>query len=330
MSRGESVVRIEKVSKWYGEVLGLSGVTIDVPSGVVGLLGPNGAGKSTLMGIVSGLLAPSAGRVTVFGEDPRSCREVRARIGLCPEADAFLPGMGCLEFVSYLGRLSGLSASASRSRAREAMDRLGLAAFASQDPRTMSKGERQRVKLAQALVHEPRLLLLDEPLSGMDHLVRIEVMDLIRSLGQGGTTILVSSHVLSEVEAMTSEVIVLNAGHVLASGHIGDIRAMLDRFPHRIRIACRTPVPLAKALLDGPGVVGLELGGESIVVQTIAPERFYPFLNAAIAAIKPGVKGFFAEDHDLSSVFQYLVQGSPAMERSFGPHRRPASEGEER
>jgi ABC-2 type transport system ATP-binding protein len=308
LSAHDIAVHLDGVSKWYGEVLGVSGVRLNIPQGgVIGLLGPNGAGKSTLMGIMSGLLAPSAGSVRVFGRDPRTSRESRASIGLCPEGDAFFPGMNCVEFLTYLGRLAGMSVSASRTRSRDTLERLGLTAFGAREPRRMSKGERQRVKLAQALLHEPDLLLLDEPLSGMDPLVRIDVTDLIRSLGAEGATIVVSSHILSEVEAMTSTVIVVSAGKVIASGRVADIRAMLDRFPHRIRVTCRQPAPLAKELLDGPGVVGLELGEEGIVVRTTAPSEFYPFLNDAIARIRPGVDGFYAEDHDLASVFQYLV-----------------------
>lgn len=298
------------VSKWYGEVLGVSGVTLDLPAGgVIGLLGPNGAGKSTLMGIISGLLMPSAGTARVFGLDPRSSPEVRAHVGLCPEGDAFFPGMTCLEFMVYLGRLSGLSATVSRARSRDLLEALGLSEFVNREPRRMSKGERQRVKLAQALLHEPALLLLDEPLSGMDPLVRIDITARIRELGSRGVTAVVSSHILSEVEAMTSTVVVISAGKVVASGTVADIRAMLHRFPHMIRVTCSRPATLAKELLDGPGVVGLELGEEGIMVRTTEPLRFYAHLNDAIARIRPGVEGFHAEDQDLASVFKYLVPG---------------------
>lgn len=310
MSAPEVAVRLAGVSKWYGEVLGVSGVTLDLPAGgVVGLLGPNGAGKSTLMGVISGLLFPSAGTVQVFGLDPKASPATRARIGLCPEGDAFFPGMTCMEFLVYLGRLSGLGRSASRARSRDVLDALGLGEFATREPRRMSKGERQRVKLAQALIHEPDLLLLDEPLSGMDPLVRIDITARIRELGSRGVTVLVSSHILSEVEAMTSTVVVISAGKVVACGTVADIRAMLYRFPHKIRIACGRPAVLARELLDGPGVVGLELGEEGIMVRTTAPVEFYSHLNDAIARIRPGVEGFYAEDQDLASVFQYLVPG---------------------
>lgn len=308
MNAHEPAIRLENVSKWYGEVLGLSAVTVEVsPGGVVGLLGPNGAGKSTMIGLLGGLLTPSAGAVRVFGHDPRAHRPTRARIGLCPEGDAFFPGMDCTRFLSYLGRLAGLCGTDSELRARDVLTQLGLSEFAARSPARMSKGERQRVKLAQALLHEPDLLLLDEPLSGMDPLVRIEVTELIRSLGNAGVTVVVSSHVLSEVEAMTSRVIVVSAGKVVASGHVAEIRAMLDRFPHRIRVTCRRPIPLAKELLDGPGVVGLELSEDGIIVRTTAPAQFYGYLNDSIARVVPGVECFFAEDHDLASVFQYLV-----------------------
>jgi ABC-2 type transport system ATP-binding protein len=310
LSAPDVAVRLTGVSKWYGEVLGVSGVTLDIPrGGVFGLLGPNGAGKSTLMGVISGLLAPSAGSVMVFGRDPRFSREARAGIGLCPEGDAVFPGMNCIESLVYLGRLAGLSAAVSRARSRDVLDQLGLAGFAKRELRKMSKGERQRVKLAQALLHHPDLLLLDEPLSGMDPLVRIDVTTLIRDLGAGGTTVLVSSHILSEVEAMTSRVIVVSAGKVIASGQVAEIRAMLNRHPHKIKVSCDRPAALARDLLEGPGVVGMELGEGGIVVRTTDPGQFYGFLNDAIVRVRPGVEGFSAEDHDLASVFQYLVPG---------------------
>jgi ABC-2 type transport system ATP-binding protein len=207
-----------------------------------------------------------------------------------------------------MGRLSGLSSGVARQRAGELLDELGLSSFAYREPGKMSKGERQRVKLAQALLHDPDLLLLDEPLSGMDPLVRLEVTDMIRRLGSRGKTLLVSSHILSEVEAMTSNVVVVNVGRVIASGTVASIREMLYSYPHKIRIDCARATVLAKELLGAPGIVGMELGEEgTVMVKTTDPESFYPFLNELVARTKPGVRSFQAEDQDLASVFQYLV-----------------------
>jgi ABC-2 type transport system ATP-binding protein len=290
-------------------VLGLSGVDLEIPaSGVIGLLGPNGAGKSTMIGLISGLLNPSNGSVEVFGVPLPAPAHIRARVGLCPEGDPFFPRMTCREFLFYMGQLSGLTSATARRRTGELLDELGLSSFAHREPGKMSKGERQRVKLAQALIHEPDLLLLDEPLSGMDPLIRLEVTDMIRRLGGRGKTLLVSSHILSEVEAMTSTVVVVNVGRVIASGTVASIREMLYRFPHKIRIDCARAAPLAKELLDAPGIVGMELGEEgTVVVRTTEPDSFYPFLNELVARTKPGVRSFHAEDQDLASVFQYLV-----------------------
>ncbi|WP_448605385.1 ABC transporter ATP-binding protein, partial [Thermoflexus hugenholtzii] len=307
-SPGLPILEVSGVSMRYDDVVALEDISFTAEAGErIAIVGPNGAGKSTFMGLASGLLAPSTGAVSVFGENPRTSSATRARIGLCPEGDAFFPGMSCREFLAYLGQLSGLSVPESRRRAREVLAELGLAEFGSREPLRMSKGERQRAKLAQALLHRPDLLLLDEPLSGMDPLARIDVTQRICALGASGATVVVSSHILSEVEAMTSTIIVMNAGKVIASGRVAQIRAMLERFPHRIRIACARPALLAKELLDGPGVVGLELGDEGLVVRTTEPSAFYGYLNDAIARVRPGMQGFWAEDQDLASVFQYLV-----------------------
>lgn len=261
-----------------------------------------------MIGLISGLLNPSNGTVEVFGAPLPGPPHIRARIGLCPEGDPFFPRMNCRDFLVYMGQLSGLSSKHARRRTGELLEELGLSSFAYREPGRMSKGERQRVKLAQALMHDPDLLLLDEPLSGMDPLVRLEVTDMIRRLGGRGKTLLVSSHILSEVEAMTSTVVVVNVGKVIASGTVAAIRAMLYSYPHKIRIDCTRAAVLAKELLDAPGIVGMELGEEgTVVVRTKEPDSFYPFLNELVARMKPGVRSFQAEDQDLASVFQYLV-----------------------
>jgi len=312
LNAASSAVRLRGASKWYGEVLGLSGVDLEIPcGGVVGLLGPNGAGKSTMLGLISGLLNPSNGSVEIFGSPLPGPLKNKARLGFCPEGDPFFPRMNCLDFLVYMARLCGLGRREAHERASVLLEELGLGRFKNREPGKMSKGERQRIKLAQSLLHAPDLLLLDEPLSGMDPLVRLDVSEMIRRLGREGKTVLVSSHILSEVEAMTSSVIVVNAGKVVASGKVTEIRAMLYRFPHKMRIDCAKPTAMAKELLDAPGVVGMELGEEGIlVVRTKEPESFYPFLNELIVRIKPGLRSLVAEDQDLASVFQYLVPES--------------------
>jgi len=304
-----NAIVLSGTSKWYGEVLGLSGVNLELPSGgVYGLLGPNGAGKSTLMGIVTGLINPSAGTVHVFGLMPPGPPELRSRIGMCPEGDPFYPGMSARDFLIFMGCLAGLDHRTSRKRTGELLEELGIAALQHREPLKMSKGEKQRVKLAQSLLHDPDLLLLDEPLSGMDPLARWETTQLIRKLGREGRTLLVSSHILQEIEAMTDTVVVLNAGKMIASGTVHEIRAMLHKFPHRIRVSCDEPAKLARELLGAPGIVGMELTEEGqVVVRTTEPESFYKLLNSAIAELQPGVQSFFAEDQDLASVFRYLV-----------------------
>jgi ABC-2 type transport system ATP-binding protein len=230
------IASFEGAAKWYGQVIGLMDATVQIGHGVTGLLGPNGAGKSTFLKLLTGQLRPSQGRVRLLGVDPFAATSVHRRIGFLPEPDAFYDDLDGLAFVTLLTRLHGFGAREARARAERALERVGLLDVARRRVRGYSKGMRQRVKLAQAIAHDPDVLILDEPLTGMDPVWRRKIMELVRSLGAAGTSVIVSSHILHEVEGMAAEFILLYGGRVKAYGVREEIRAVLHQYPHRVRI----------------------------------------------------------------------------------------------
>ncbi|MGE3543408.1 MAG: ABC transporter ATP-binding protein, partial [Kofleriaceae bacterium] len=242
-----SIVVADNCSKWYGHVLGISDVSWKLGGGIVGLLGPNGAGKSTLMKLMAGLLRPSRGSLTVFGHSPFHDVGVRSRIGHAPEHEQTWDELTALELVSVMARLAGVPSKRATKAAQQALAEMGMTDAMRRRVRGFSKGMRQRTKLATAIAHDPDLLLLDEPLTGVDPIARVDIVDRIRKLAASGKTIVVSSHVLYEIEALTSEIVVIYRGQVLAEGNVYEIRKLFDRHPHRIRIECDRPRDVAAA-----------------------------------------------------------------------------------
>ena len=223
-----AIVTAEHVSKWYGQVIGLNDVNVSVPPGITGLLGPNGAGKSTFMKLITGQLAPNKGSVKVLGEPIWRNPRLYFQIGFCPEQDAFYDRMTGLEWVTALVRLNGLGEKEAVDAATRALTRVDLMEAANKKIGAYSKGMRQRVKLAQAIVHDPQLLILDEPLSGMDPLARRKSIRMIRDWARAGKSIIVSSHILHEIESMTANFLLINNGRFLASGDVHAIRDLID------------------------------------------------------------------------------------------------------
>src|SRR5262245_50880708 len=218
------IITADHVSKWYGQVIGLNDITLTVPKGITGLLGPNGAGKSTLMKVVTGQLKPSKGNVSVLGEPIWDNPALYQRIGFCPEQDAFYERMTGAEWVAALLELTGLTDEDAAAAARHALEQVELSAAADKKIGAYSKGMRQRVKLAQAIAHDPELLILDEPLSGMDPLARRKTIRMIKEWARAGKSVIVSSHVLHEIESMTSNILLVNQGRIVAEGDIHQIR----------------------------------------------------------------------------------------------------------
>jgi ABC-2 type transport system ATP-binding protein len=304
-----AVIDAQQVSKWYGQVIGLNDVTVAVPRGITGLLGPNGAGKSTFMKLVTGQLKPSKGRVTVFGEPIWGNPALFFRIGFCPEQDAFYDRMTGLEWVSALVRLNGLDDGSARTAASVALERVDLLDAANKKIGAYSKGMRQRVKLAQAIVHDPELLILDEPLGGMDPIARRKTIRLVKDWARAGKSILVSSHILHEVEAMTSNILLINNGRIIAEGNVHQIRDLIDEHPHTVHIRAADPRALARRFLADDDVLSLRFEEGAVVVQTAKPDAFYGRLTDLAASGELGtVDEVTSPDDNLQAVFQYLVK----------------------
>ncbi len=303
------VLECQSLTRWYGQVIGVSTVDCQVGPGVTGLLGLNGAGKSTLFKLMAGQLRPSLGRVLLLGHDLSHHRGLFRWIGFCPEPDALYESMTGREMLVYLLRLQGFDAPESERRAQLALDRTHLADAADRPVAGYSKGMRQKIKLAQALAHDPKVLFLDEPFNGMDPVSRYESMELIRALGREGKTVMVSSHILHEVEEMTSIILLIQNGQILAEGNIREIRDLVERHPHQVRIECEDARRLAVDLLPMEEVLGVKVEAPlRLVVETDRPRRFFGRLPHALLSSGVKVRGFQTLDDDLKSLFEYLVE----------------------
>jgi len=303
------IIATEHLSKWYGQVSGLNDVTVTVPPGITGLLGPNGAGKSTFMKLVTGQLKPSKGVVRVLGETIWGRSSLYHRIGFCPEQDAFYERMTGLAWVTALVRLNGMDGAAAEAAARNALEAVDLMDAAHKKIGAYSKGMRQRVKMAQAIAHDPELLILDEPLSGMDPIMRRRTIRLIKDWARAGKSIVVSSHVLHEVESMTSNILLINNGRILAEGNVHQIRELIDEHPHTVSIRAADPRALARALIGEDGMISLRFEAPGLVVQTARPDAFYARLTDMAASGEGGdIDEVTSPDDNLQAVFKYLVK----------------------
>jgi ABC-2 type transport system ATP-binding protein len=301
------MIEVEHASKWFGELVAVSDVTFDVGPGVTALLGPNGAGKSTVLRMLCGLTPPSQGSVRVLGRDPRRDLELTRSIGLVPQQEALFENFSAFEFVQLAAVLLRLDDPA--DAARRALDIVELSSDEKRPLSGFSKGMRQRVKVAQGLVADPDVVVLDEPLTGLDPRQRLHLIALFQRLGAQGKCVLVSSHVLDEVERFGSRVLVMAQGRLAAEGDFRAIRELMDDRPLRIRIRCDDPRTLAAGLLGTDGVVGIQLDGDAIVVDT----RDAALLRRSIAVVARDrylrLQEVTPLDDDLESVFRYLVEG---------------------
>ena len=306
---GTPILTATNVSKWYGQVIGLNDVTVSVPPGITGLLGPNGAGKSTFMKLITGQLAPSKGSISVLGEPIWRNPHLYFQIGFCPEQDAFYERMTGLEWVTALVRLNGLSEKAANEAATRALTTVDLMDAANKKIGAYSKGMRQRVKLAQAIVHDPQLLILDEPLSGMDPLARRKTIRMIRDWARAGRSVIVSSHILHEIESMTANILLINNGRILAEGDVHHIRDLIDEHPHTVFVRADDPRGLARDFIDRIDVRSLRFEPGAVVVETGKPDAFYTRVTELAASGEYGtIDEVTSPDDNLAAVFQYLVK----------------------
>jgi ABC-2 type transport system ATP-binding protein len=304
-----AVIQATQLSKWYGQVSGLNDVTAAIPAGITGLLGPNGAGKSTFMKLITGQIKPSKGSVRVFGEPIWGNPNLYRRIGFCPEQDAFYDRMTGLEWVTALVRLNGLNDDEARAAAARALEKVELMEAANKKIGAYSKGMRQRVKLAQALVHDPELLILDEPLTGMDPLMRRKTVRFIKDWARSGKHIVVSSHILHEIEAMTSNILLINNGRILAEGNVHAIRELIDTHPHTVFVRGADPRALARKFLAEDDVLSLRFEPGAVIVETSKPDSFYARLTHLATTGEAGaVDEVTSPDDNLQAVFRYLVK----------------------
>jgi ABC-2 type transport system ATP-binding protein len=290
-------------------VIGLNDVSVSVPPGVTGLLGPNGAGKSTFMKLVTGQLRPSKGSIRVLGEPIWRNPILYFKIGFCPEQDAFYDRMTGLEWVTALVRLDGVSDEEAGRRARRALETVDLLDAADKKIGAYSKGMRQRVKMAQALAHDPDLLVLDEPLAGMDPIGRRKTIRLIKEFGRAGRSVIVSSHILHEIESMTANILLINQGRIVAEGNVHQIRDLIDDHPHTVYIKADQTRELAREFLAQHDVLSLKFEEGAVVVQTAKPDVFYAHLTDLAASGELGsIHEVTSPDDNLHAVFQYLVK----------------------
>jgi ABC-2 type transport system ATP-binding protein len=304
-----AIVSMDHVSKWYGQVIGLNDVTLSVPGGVTGLLGPNGAGKSTLLKLITGQLKPNKGSIRVLGEPVWGNPGIYLRLGLCPEQDAFYDRMTGLEWLVALMRLHGYGERDARETAFAALEQVDLKDAANKRIGAYSKGMRQRVKLAQAIAHDPEILVLDEPLSGMDPLARRKTIRLLRNWAVRGKNVIVSSHILHEVEALTSNILLMHNGRVLAEGNVHQIRDLIDEHPHTVYVRSAHPRELARQLVGQDDVLSVRFENGGVFVQTAKPDAFYSRLTSMAASGNSSeISEVTSPDDNLQAVFQYLVR----------------------
>jgi ABC-2 type transport system ATP-binding protein len=300
-------ISVDAVSKWFGSVVAVNDVSFEVQPGITGLLGPNGAGKTTLLRLICGLAAPSQGTVTVLGCDPRGSRDVHRRIGVMSEHESTYDILTGRQLVELSARLRG--AHDRPSAVDSAIGRTGMEGAADRGVRTYSRGMKQRIKLAATLVHDPELLILDEPLTGADPRYRVEFQELLRRQADEGRTIVVSSHILEEVEALADRVLLVVNGKLAAEGDHHAIRAALDERPYHVRVVCGAPRALAAALVGLDTVDSVQVGDDGEVVllsrNVAAVQRSLPELASRLSIRLLRVEPL---DDSLESVFEYLVE----------------------
>jgi ABC-2 type transport system ATP-binding protein len=303
------VIQVQNLSRWYGNVLGLSDVTLEIDAGITGLLGPNGAGKSTFLKLITGQIKPNIGSVAVSGQKVKNNYFLFRTIGFCPEQDAYYDELTGWQFLTGLLRLYHFSESEIVRHAQKALDIVELTSDKDRVIKSYSRGMRQRLKVAQAIAHEPEILILDEPLNGLDPLSRRKIIRLIKTYKQEGKTIIVSSHVLPEIEAMTKKIILIHQGKIFAQGDIHYIRDLIEKHPHIISIRCSHPRELASLFIAHDFVlkVNFMAGNDSLLIETNNRDKFFGLLPSLFVEHNIEVFEITSPDDNLQAVFDYLI-----------------------
>jgi len=303
-------VVLDNVSRFYGEVLGVNRVTLSVPPGITSLVGPNGSGKTTLMNLIMGLVRPTRGEISVLGISPSDPEQLFRVCGYATQFDSFPRGMTGFQFISSYLRLSGMSHADCERTTAFAIGRVNLGEAAHRKIAGYSKGMRQRIKLAQAIAHNPRVLVLDEPLNGLDPLVRSETIALFREFAAEGRHVIVSSHILHEVDTISDQVILMSNGYVVAEGQIRGVREEMREHPMQVIIRCTRANLLASRVFEQDNVVEVRLhsDGGGLLVKTRDADRFYKALNH-LALDGIGIESVAPADDNVNSLYEYLIGG---------------------
>ena len=305
----EDSILFEGVSRFYGDVLGVNRVDLDLEPGIIGLVGPNGAGKSTLMNLVTGLVSPSRGRVVVRGVVPKDCETFYRRIGYCTQYDAFPVGMTGRRLLVSLLRVHGFAVARADELANAALDRVGMTAAADRPVDAYSKGMRQRIKLAQAICHEPDVLVLDEPLNGLDPQARAEVTEVFREFGAAGAHVLISSHILHEVDAISDRVVFLDNGYVIAEGDAPGIKGELKQYPMQVFVRSEHAPAIASRLFALGHVTEVRLhdDGDGLFARTPDADRFFLAFNKLATSEGWRIDSTGTADETVEAIYNYLV-----------------------
>jgi ABC-2 type transport system ATP-binding protein len=304
-----AIIEANGLGRWYGEVVGLGDLSVNIEPGITGLVGPNGAGKSTFMKVMVGELRPHRGTISVLGHKPFASRALYKRLGFCPQQDALYEHQTGLAFVRDLLRLGGQSKKQATRDAEAAMERVGLTEAMNRRVSDYSKGMRQRTRLAQSIAHSPDLIIADEPLTGLDPIARRQIIELFQELSAEGKSVILSSHVLHEVEHLTETIVLIHRGRLLAQGSVREVRQLISRHPSRVRVTARDPRKLAARLFDQPHVRAVALGpdGESVQIETDNVAEFHVTFAAVAKEAAAGVRSLSSDDASLEAVFDYLV-----------------------
>ncbi len=305
----ESLITFQNVSRFYGEVLGINKVSLSIPPGITSLVGPNGSGKTTLMNLMTGLIRPTQGEIRVLGIPPDHPEQLCRMVGYCAQFDAFPKGITGYQFIYSFLLMFGLTPAECHERTVSRLQMVGLEDAANRPVAAYSKGMRQRVKLAQAIAHDPKVIVLDEPLNGLDPLARAEAIALFRQWGDQGCHVIVSSHILHEVDRISDQVILLSQGYVVAEGKIQGVRSEVKEQPMQILVRCDRPSLLASRMFQQDHVVEAKVAsdGKGLLLRTRDADSFYLLLNKVILDSGLEVESVAPADDDVNSVYQYLI-----------------------
>ncbi|HEY9286296.1 MAG TPA: ABC transporter ATP-binding protein [Pyrinomonadaceae bacterium] len=303
------MIVFDDVSKFYGEILGVNRVNLNIAPGITSLVGPNGSGKTTLMNLMTGLLRPTRGRISVLGTTPGEPEELFRKVGYCSQFDSFPRGATGRELIEFYLAVHGYPRRDVREMTQVALERVSMQQAADRKVAGYSKGMRQRIRLAQSIAHGPRVLILDEPLNGLDPMARAEIIRLFRQLADEGLYLILSSHILHEVDMMSDSVILLHNGYVVAEGDVHGVRDEIVEQPMQILIRCDRPQLLAARLFDNEHTVEARIheDRQGLFVKTRRPDDFYLLLNRVVTENGLRVESVAPADDDLSAVYQYLI-----------------------